>query len=190
MFVILQEGPDSFCVNGLDSRTNNLVESHNARLAKLMKSKPKFFNFVVQLATEEQRKAVQFKQLLQQRVGVFDEPDARYVRRTEAIVKVQHLLHTQKVTVSGFLTMLTNTNNSKLAVDLASFHEVVASDMEETADAEEYQTQQETCVLCMAVKRQVMLLPCSHMVICNNCYNRAMICPQCQTPSTGHIVYI
>lgn len=59
----LQEGPSSISVFGMEYRTNNLVESHNARLSQKLGSRAPFFRFVLALAKKELRKTVQFLQI-------------------------------------------------------------------------------------------------------------------------------
>lgn len=154
-----------------------------------MKGKPRFFSFVQKLATEEHRKSVQFAQLQDGRVGVFDEPDKKYVVRTAAIEKAQQLLNSGRIDVPDFLAMVTNTSNRKLAVDMASFHEVEIIDAEEAADAAEYPSQARNCIICNMRSRKVLLLPCNHMVLCTECFTPEMECPCCSLPTSGYNVF-
>ncbi len=43
------------------------------------------------------------------------------------------------------------------------------------------------CVVCDRRKRAVVVLPCSHFVMCRECYTEGMVCPQCKVYAVGFV---
>lgn len=46
------------------------------------------------------------------------------------------------------------------------------------------------CAICLDNQKNILLLPCCHLYFCDKCVNnleRPIVCPMCNTPSTGHI---
>lgn len=142
------------------------------------------------LAKEENRKAVQFAQLLDGRVGVFEEPAARYKTRSKAIESAQKRLTAGQISVPEFLAIVTNKQNRNLAVDLANFDGAMErEDDEETVDATEAEDEMSKCVVCHLSQRQVLLQPCEHFVVCTACYTPFMKCPRCDSDTTSCRVF-
>jgi hypothetical protein len=42
-----------------------------------------------------------------------------------------------------------------------------------------------TCVICMEVARQVLFMPCKHVVCCSNCSGHVQKCPVCNQRITS-----
>ena len=38
-----------------------------------------------------------------------------------------------------------------------------------------------TCVVCFSAERNVLLLPCKHLVLCSACASKVSACPMCRT---------
>lgn len=162
-----------------------MVESHNALLAKKIAGKTTVYRFLDALAKEENRKAVQFVQLEGGRVGVFEEPAPRYVKRSKAIAAAQKKLKDGQISVSEFLNMVTNNQNRNLAIDLANFDgEGDNAGHEEEDDAEE-SNDSTICVICTQNQRRILLKPCDHFIMCVACYVPLMECPRCHIVTTS-----
>lgn len=175
-------------MDGTNTRTNNLVESHNARLGRSISGKTNFYRFVLALAKEENRKSVQFMQLIGGRTGVYDEPVAKYRNRSEAIKTAQRKLADNVVTVQEFLAIITNTQNRSMVVDLASFECNSGLDDDEVDEETSVHSGDDAmlCVICSINRREVLLLPCNHFMICIGCFQPNIKCPQCCTITSSY----
>ena len=47
--------------------------------------------------------------------------------------------------------------------------------------------QESLCVVCMSAARSVVLIPCGHLAVCQNCYSRLQQCPICRSVIRGAI---
>lgn len=63
--LFFQEGPKSFSVFGIETRTNCAVEAFNGAIGRRMKHKAEFFKFVKELREEEFHKTLEFEELLE-----------------------------------------------------------------------------------------------------------------------------
>lgn len=164
----------------LESRTNNLVESHNAMLGRMISKRAKFYSFVEDLRLEIKRKEVQLDHLISGRERVFDKPDKKYEDRSKAIKKLQSQLQTKVIDVTGFLNAVTNTHNK--VVNLCAVEELV--ECEQPADVTML------CMVCETNNRNVIMLPCNHLAMCNECFAVApgIPCPFCDQAATGSII--
>ncbi len=43
------------------------------------------------------------------------------------------------------------------------------------------ETDKVTCVVCLSAERNVLLLPCKHLVLCSGCASQVSACPMCRT---------
>lgn len=105
--LFIQEGPDSICVFGQKSRTNNLVESHNAYLNKIINCGSNLFTVVSKLMIDETRKVHDMRLVLDGAIGVYREPDKVYKKRSAFIEKEQDNLLKNEIDVDEFMSRLT-----------------------------------------------------------------------------------
>lgn len=159
---IFQEGLLAISVFGLSNRTNNLVESHNARLSTNINPGLLFFRFVTLLAMEELRKGLQLEQLLDGFRGVFDKPKAAYENRTKRIESAQKDLQRSKLSVNQFLVTLSRDATASVEVNYMG-----NNGDSETDDETETM---ELCQRCSAQQASIRMKPCMHCVYCMQCF--------------------
>lgn len=114
-------------MHGLESRTNNFVESHNATLNKSIKNGSSLFTVVSKLLTDELCKVHDLRLVLDGNAGVYREPEAKYKNRSAFIKQGQKDLAENKITADGFLLRMTCHNN-KINNHLARYDGALSSD--------------------------------------------------------------
>lgn len=182
---IVKEGPNAISVFEAKSRTNNMVESHNARLKAKIRSNTTLYEFVQNLAKEELRKANQFVQMLKTPEGVFDDPKPKYEKRARMISKWEKKLKNGNTTVANFLKVLANrTEDSNMA-------NAGGTAVDESSDEEEIEDLA-LCVRCLEKPSRITLQPCGHTPFCLDCFISAkvvsvvVVCPTCCIESVSY----
>lgn len=172
---------------GDGARTNNLVESHNAMLGRLISKGGKFYCFADELRREIMRKDTQLEQLLDGREGVFDEPAKKYVVRAKKISELQGSLQAKRISAQQFLAAITCTHNRNLAVNLCDVDR--SEEVMEMAD-QAGNAAGNICLICGIGRRTIAMLPCNHLALCDVCHSILpnINCPQCDAIVTGHVV--
>ena len=46
------------------------------------------------------------------------------------------------------------------------------------------------CITCMEAPREVLILPCRHIVLCSNCESRVQTCPLCKSPKDSIVRFV
>lgn len=179
-----QVGPKALSVFGYRSRTNNLVESHNARLATKLGKRAPFYRFVLALRKEELRKSIQFLQVQADEQSVFEKPKEKYVMRSKQIERAQNKLKPGTESLKEFLNAVT-----KNAIKGFSSYEPNLGE-EEIID-EDFDDQRD-CYECRKSRRQVMFNACNHLLLCFACFTNKQLmevdlkCPLCNEPVTNN----
>lgn len=139
--------------------------------------------FVNELRVEVKRKETQLDQILDGRQDVYDEPIRKYVTRSTEIEKQWDLLDANKISTHDFLNALTCVHNKTLSVNLCDV-ERIDDEVQEAGDI--------TCLICGVHPRSVMMLPCNHFVVCNECNELlpGIHCAECNQPTTGFVVVV
>lgn len=127
---ILKEGPKRISVFGLDQRTNNMVESHNASLSKAIKVNSGLFTVISKLKEDEARRSHDFNCVLQGKEGVFRKPCKKYSESSARINAAQNELKDGKISPAELLCRLTQRANKWVDNNLAHFPEGVSDDEE------------------------------------------------------------
>lgn len=53
----------------------------------------------------------------------------------------------------------------------------------------EQRNDEQLCVACLSERKNVVLQPCNHLTMCENCFQQcSSVCPQCRTPVRSHLV--
>lgn len=125
------EGPKSFSVYGLDSRTNNLVESHNSQLSTSISEGSNFFTVIAKLLDDEMLKSHSLNLVLSGRSNVYRPPAKVYVDRSNEIKKMEKNLRDKLISPMQFLDALTNPLNKNVNTNMANFETGNVSDIEE-----------------------------------------------------------
>lgn len=165
-------------MHGFSSRTNNLVESHNARLSKKFGKKAPFFRFVKALAKEDFRKTIQFIQI-DSESAVFDQPKKKYTKRTKLIEKAQKALLPGSESMETFFNTVTNS-----AVKNMAKYDGPADDSDDEVEAD--CNDPTMCIECKDFRRQVMF-GCNHLILCKSCFvanqslDANLKCTECNT---------
>lgn len=126
----IQEGPESICVFGEASRTNNFVESHTAFLNKLISRGSNLFTVIAKLLVDERRKSHDMRMVLDGAVGVYRAPDTKYKKRSDFIMLQQENLLNKNIDEGEFLMRLTCKYNP-VAYNLANWKSNIEEDEEE-----------------------------------------------------------
>ena len=81
--------------------------------------------------------------------------------------------------------------SSSAVQEMASIHKNVKVKMEAAAagkeEAEVELDRIQKCVICFDDERQVVFLPCSHFLVCENCADLLRECPVCKEPIVSRV---
>lgn len=183
---------------GCKFRTNNFVESHNARLAVNLPNRSSFYEFAEGLIKEENRKQHEFSLVLDGHDMVFQKMRKNAITKAKRIVRAGELLTSKKLTMDGYMRQLVSMH-TKIVLDDVGAAELV--DDEETDDADEDDEAADDdaadmlCILCKTRERNTFFAVCMHLSACTECtYARRFVgldmsCPMChvESPTTKEI---
>lgn len=168
--------PAGFCVHGCAARTNNFVESHNARLATNIPHRSSFYVFVGALLVEENRKTHDFLQG-QTMLVAMKRRNAANVKRDKRIAMAQEELASGTIGLEEFLNKIIFPTNGIIrnltpgdadVVDVADEDENVSDASSDEEDDVEPVVAPLAYAICIACKKVLILSIPAHLV-CNEC---------------------
>lgn len=69
---------------------------------------------------------------------------------------------------------------NKIPLLIQTLEKKVKEDKEKLGSKEEVKTEDNDCKICFVAKIDVVLTPCGHLVVCNECSNGLNSCPICR----------
>lgn len=154
------------------TRTTSAVEAYNGVLGKGAEKNGHFFKFVGLIRDEEFFKSRHFSMLCESGGSLSKKKRTSSSIRNKEIENATLLLHQGNITVAAFLSRMVYEKNS-ICVNMLPKQDIFKEDSsDESSDEEsvvETPNNENTCVVCMFKIPNVVLLPCKHLKICNEC---------------------
>lgn len=171
-------GPDLFCVFLEKHRTNNLMESFNSIIKRKVPHSGCFFRFIEFLQSEELLKSTDYNIVFHGGVQVYPEQRKKFREKNETIFKYQTKFQNGEIGTTDFFNKM------------EELYDDSDDDDEEEVDSDD-DLNEMLCVVCNLNEKSVVLEPCNHLKICENCITAATTCPFCNENVTGHkIVFL
>jgi len=81
------------------------------------------------------------------------------------------------------ISSLTLTELRSLSIDIDYFKNKLTLELQKK---EKMEISQNFCVVCLEKEKDVLLQPCNHVCVCNDCVRKLESCPMCRTHVTSH----
>lgn len=166
---------------GTSTRTTSAIEAYNGVLGRMIPKHGNFFKFVSILLYEEFSKSRDLKLLIDcgGALGKVKKP-RKSIDRADKIEAAAKELQSGKITASIFLNRLVFPKNriyTEMEPDEDIFEEITFleeedSEVDDTTETNIIPTasaQQFLCAVCFVLQPNIVLMPCKHLKLCNEC---------------------
>lgn len=155
------------------TRTTSAVEAYNGILGRSAGKNGHFFKFVRIIQEEEFFKSRRFSILCESGGSLAKKKRKDSVEKNNKIREATLLLDEGKITVATFLSRMVYEKN-EICVDVVpklNIFEEESSEDEMPEELEEQPTRNNDteCIICQAKTPNIVLLPCKHLKICDDC---------------------
>lgn len=160
-------------------RTTNSLESYNNILKKEFPTHGSFFHFLKCLRKEENIKSREFISIMEGSVNVYMKQRKLYENRDKYISQATYELEFGKITSTEFLRRMTYEGN-KIITDMANYEdeggdlsddEYLGEQMDTWENDAALPLDESVCITCFINKKNILLQPCNHVKVCNECYD-------------------
>lgn len=175
---------ENFSVFKEATRTTSAIEAYNGVLGRMIAKTGNFFKFVKVLQSEEFSKHRDF-QLLIESGGTFSQKRRKNsdTEKAKKILEASLLLESASITALTFINRMAFPKNvicakvepmDDIFQEYGEEQEYDEETDEEKLDFEEVVPAQNdnTCIICLKLAANIVMLPCKHTTICSECLIR------------------
>lgn len=179
-----------------ETRTTSAAEATNGSLNRGFPGNSNLFNFINYISDKELTYSIRLRNMFE-RCTVVKKKRASSKVDSETIRKASELLEAGTLTVDEFLEHIAKMKNEKIdelkrkiPEDSDSDDDSVISSQPVQSTSQDKRHRIDSCEVCDKNSKDVVFLPCAHLVLCSECYKKKTDkkCNSCGAPITSHIV--
>lgn len=180
-----------------ETRTTCAVEATNGALSNGFPSNANLFNFINYISDKELTYSIRLRNMFD-RMVVVKKKRASSKADSEAIRKASNFLQAGTFTVDEFLEHIAKMKRQKINALKRTISDDSDSDEDSVVSSEPVQStsqmnkrqRPDSCEVCDTNSKNVVFLPCAHLVVCSECYGKKkdQKCNSCEALITSHIV--